>query len=430
MVEPLTYRNIHMRFGLLLSMLVCCSPAWAADDIDALAGKLNAAHKAHDYAAMEAAADEILAELPGYPLVIYLQAEARAGLHDTSGTLKALTQLADMGLYFDIDKTAEFAALHEDSGFKALQTRFTANQVQTGRVTPAFSLSEPDFIPEGLDHDPKSGDFFVASVHLRKILRVHAGKASVFATQDTGLWSVMGLRVDAAHGALWAVSSALPQMQGYDASLDGKSALFRFDLKSGALQDKYAAADGAAHQFNDLCVAPDSKVYVADSSGGVYVLAPGQKILTALVATHDLRSSQGLALSADGRHLYVADYALGLYAYDLSDGHLTRLTTPGNITGFGIDGLYRYGHSLLATQNGVTPQRVIRFDLDGSGLNVVSARILDANDPRVPEPTLFTVVGDTLYLVANSQWSRFDEHNQLPPVAQLQAPAIVQLPLR
>lgn len=419
-----------MRMGLLLLTMVCCSPAWADDDIDALAGKLNTAHKAHDYVAMGIAADQILAELPGYPLVIYLQAEARAGSHDTPGTLAALAQLADMGLYFDIGKTTEFTPLHDDSGFKALEARFTANQAQTGHVTSAFSLQEPDFIPEGLDHDPKSGDFFVGSVHLRKILRVHAGKASVFATQDAGLWSVMGLRVDAAHDSLWAVSSALPQMQGYDTSLDGKSALFRFDLKSGALQAKYAAADGDAHQFNDLCVAPDGKVYVADASGGVYVLLSGAKTLAPLAATHELRSSQGLALSADNRYLYVADYALGLYAYGVSDGRLTRLVTPAGVTGFGVDGLYRYGNSLLATQNGVTPQRVIRFDLDGGGLSVVSARTLDANDPLVPEPTLFTLVGDTLYLVANSQWSRFDEQNHLPPLDQLQAPAIVQLPLR
>jgi hypothetical protein len=106
------------------------------------------------------------------------------------------------------------------------------------------------------------------------------------------------------------------------------------------------------------------------------------------------------------------------------------MVTPTGVTGFGVDGLYRYGHSLLATQNGVTPQRVIRFELDGSGLRVVSARTLDANDPLVPEPTLFTVAGDTLYLVANSQWSRFDEQNRLPPTDQLQAPLIVGLPLR
>lgn len=419
-----------MRMGLLLSLMVCCPSAWGADDIDALAGKLNAAHKAHDYAAMGAAADGILAELPGYPLVIYLQAEARAGLHDTPGARAALSQLADMGLYFDTSKPSEFTPLHDDPGFKAVQARLAANQAQTGHTTSAFSLQEPDFIPEGIDQDAKSGDFFVASVHLRKILRVHAGKASVFATRDSGLWSVLGLRVDPAHGVLWAVSSALPQMQGYDASLDGKSALFRFDLKSGALQGKYTAADGAAHQFNDLCVAPDGTVYAADASGGVYMLMPGAKALTPLAATHDLRSSQGMALSADGRYLYIADYALGLYAYGLSDGHLTRLKTPAGVTGFGVDGLYRHGHSLLATQNGVTPQRVIRFALDGSGLGVVSAQVLDANDPLVPEPTLFTVVGETLYLVANSQWSRFDEQNQLPPMDQLQAPLIVRLPLR
>jgi len=31
--------------------------------------------------------------------------------------------------------------------------------------------------------------------------------------------------------------------------------------------------------------------------------------------------------------------------------------------------------------------------------------------------------------VANAQWSRFDEKNQLPPKDQLQAPLIAKLPL-
>jgi sugar lactone lactonase YvrE len=235
--------------------------------------------------------------------------------------------------------------------------------------------------------------------------------------------------VDAAHDDLWAVSGALPQMQAYEPKLDGKSALFRFDLRSGGLQASYSAADGAAHQFNDLCVAPDGEVYVADSGGGVYVWTPGAKALTPLAATHDLRSSQGLALSEDGHYLYIADYSLGIYAYDLSAGTLMHITTPTDVTSFGVDGLYVHGHSLLATQNGVTPQRVIRFDLDSSGLHITGAHTLDVNDPQVPEPTLFTAVGDTLYLVANSQWSRFDEHMQLPSLDKLQKPLIVKLPI-
>jgi sugar lactone lactonase YvrE len=241
---------------------------------------------------------------------------------------------------------------------------------------------------------------------------------------------VLGLRADPAHGALWAVSEVLPQMQDYDPKLEGKSALLRFDLHSGALKGTYLAADGAAHGFNDLTVAPDGSVYVADDSGGVFVLPQGAQALKALTPAGALLSSQGLALSADGRYLYIADYGAGLYAYDLKDSRLLRVNVPADACVFGIDGLYRYGHDLVATQNGIEPQRVIRYALDKTGLAISRATVLDANDPLVPEATLITVVGDTLYLVANSQWSRFDDQGHLPPADTLQTPLIAELPLR
>jgi hypothetical protein len=59
-----------------------------------------------------------------------------------------------------------------------------------------------------------------------------------------------------------------------------------------------------------------------------------------------------------------------------------------------MDGLYLYGHDLVATQNGIEPQRVIRYRLDSAGLAIASDEVLDANDPLVPEPTLITVVGE------------------------------------
>lgn len=418
-----------MRQILSCSLLLLCISAHAADDLGSLATQMNAAHKAHDYAAMEADADKILALIPDYPQVIYLLAEARAGRGDQVGTLAALGRLADMGLYFDIQKNPGFTAQQKSAGFQALVTRFAANLKPVGQMTPAFRLTEPDLIPEGITYDPKSGDFFVASVHLRKILRVHQGKASSFAARDAGLWSVMGLRADPAHGSLWAVSEALPQMQGYDTKLAGHSALFCFDLKSGALKAEYLPPDSDPHGFNDLTVASDGSVYVADDSGGVFVLAAGAKALKPLTAPGTLLSSQGLALSPDEHILYIADYGAALYAYSFADSKLLRVGVPDTVSTFGIDGLYLHGHDLVASQNGVEPQRVMRYRLDDTGLAVASAQVLDANDPMVPEPTLLTVVGDELYLVTDSQWSRFDDAGKLPATGQLQAPLIAKLPL-
>jgi len=420
-----------MRICLLFCLALCSTAAFGAEDFATLAGQLNAAHKAGDYATMEADVDKLLALRPGYPRLEYLLAVARIHRGDQAGALAALKQMADQGVYTNLAKSADFATVKDSPAFQALAARFAALLRPVATSAPGFHLAEPDFIPEGIAYDPGSGDFFVASVHLRKIVRVHAGQESEFADRGAGLWSVLGIKADPAHGALWAVTSALPQMQDYDPKLEGRSALFCFDLKSGARQATYPMpADGAEHELNDLTVGPDGSVYAADGNGGVYVLAPQAKALALLTPAGALESAQGLALSPDGRYLYVADYERGLYAYEFASGKLLRLSTPAAINAYYVDGLVFHGHDLVAVQNAAEPQRVTRFHIDATGLAITGADDLDSADPQVPEPTLETVVGDRLYLVANSQWSRFDDQNHLAPMDQLQRPSIVQVQLK
>ncbi len=418
-----------MRAVLLLCLGFCT--AALADDFATLAGALNAAHKAGDYATMEADADKLLALRPGYPRLEYLLAVARIQRGDQAGALEALGRVADAGMYVELSKSKDFAAIATSPGFRPITARFAALLTPVAHLQPGFRLKEADFIPEGIAYDSGSGDFFVASVHLREIVLVHAGQESLFADRNSALWSVLGIKADPAHGALWAVTSALPQMQGYDPRLAGKSALLRFDLKSGALQASYPVpVDGLEHELNDLTVAPDGSVYAADGDGGVYVLAPDGKALSPLTAPASLESAQGLALSPDGRYLYIADYERGLYAYEFSSRKLLRLKTADKLSPYYVDGMVLYGHDLVTVQNAVEPQRVIRFHLDSTGLALTGAEILDSADPSLPEPTLAALVGDKLYIVANSQWSRFDDQGRLAPMDQLQPPCIVELPLK
>lgn len=419
-----------MRHCLFLCLTLYAATSLAADDFTTLAGQLKAAHKAGDYAAMETDAEKLLALRPGYPRLEYLLAVARVHRGDTPGTLEALGRVAEAGIYVDLGPITDFAALKDQPAFQALVARFAALRRPVAKAAPGFRLAEPDFIPEGIAYDPGSGDFFVASVHLREIARVHGGKETAFAGAEAGLWSVLGIKVDAAHGALWAVTSALPQMTGYAAALKGRSALCRFDLKTGAVQGSYPVpGDGTDHELNDLTVAPDGTVYAADGNGGVYLLSPGAKALIPLTAAGALESAQGLALSADGRYLYISDYGRGLYAFDFADKQLLRLKVSDGVNPYYVDGMVLYGHDLVAVQNAAEPQRVTRFRLSPDGLAITDVEVLDSADPLAPEPTLATVVGDELYLVANSQWSRFDDAGRLPPKEQLQAPSIVKLPL-
>lgn len=428
-MRRLSVHSFGVHAVLLVGAVSLSVPAFAADQIDALAGKINAAHHAHQYASMEADLGQLLTLLPGYPRGIYFMAMAHADRGDRSGAFRALDRLAEMGLSFDIRKQADFAALRDTPEFTLLEQRFAANLKPTGLAEPAFRLTEKDFIPEGIAYDPASGDFFVSSVHLRKIVRVHHGRISTFADRRSGLYSVLGIRVDAKHGALWATSAAMPQTQGFDTKMQGRTALFRFDLHTGALLASNPLPQTGNHALNDLNVAPDGTVYVADGNGGVYVLKSGARQLVPLTPAGALRSAQGLALSANGSKLYVADYDGGLFAFDLKTGRLIRVATPPGVCVYGIDGLYADGNDLVATQNGIKPMRIVRYRLGDGGLAIKSAEVLDANDPLVPEPTLLTVVDNTVYVVANSQWSRFDANGHLPLDGSLQAPLIAKLPL-
>jgi sugar lactone lactonase YvrE len=412
-----------------LCALLLAAPAFATRQVDTLAARANAAYHAHQYPAMEADVGKLLELLPGFLQGIYFQAIARAGQGDRDGAFRALERLAGMGLYFDIRKQAILKGLRDAPGFAAVEQRFAANLKQVGSVEPAFELAGKDFLPEGIARDPDSGDFFVSSVHLRKIVRVHQGHVTAFADRRSGLDGVLGIRTDAARGVLWVTSAALPQMQGYDPKDKGRTALFRFDLRDGARSGIYRLPEDGDHQFNDLDVAPDGTVYVADGNGGIYVLKPGASRLEPLTSPGALRSAQGLAVSSDGNHLYVADYAGGLFIVDPETRKLKRMRAPSDVCVYGIDGLSMVDGDLVATQNGIQPQRIVRYRLGGKGLAVKSVEVLDANDPRVPAPALLTVVNHTLYVVANSQWSRFDDRGRPKEGAVLRAPRIVKLAL-
>lgn len=418
-----------MRILSLLLLLGLALPAYA-DDLAAVADRINTAHKAKDYAAMEQGALEFLALVPNQPRAYYLLALARTNRGDTPGALEALGRMAEMGVHVEVDKAPELRALESAPGWKPLAERFAALLNPLGRASAAFRLREPDFIPEGVTHDPRSGDFFVSSVRLRKIVRVRAGKEVPFADRSAGLWGVLGMQVDAHGGSLWAASSALPQIEGYEEKLKDKTALFRFDLKTGKLLASYAPpADGAEHELNDVALGPDGSVYAADGSGGVYVLDPGAQALRLLTPPGALHSAQGMAVTPDGSRLYVSDYASGLFAYDLKESRLTRLAVADGIYDCYVDGLALRGRDLVVTQNAAEPQRLAYFRLDDSGLKVWGVQVLLAADPQATEPTLFTLAGDDVYMVADSQWSRFDGKNQLPSKDQLQLPLILKVAL-
>jgi len=346
--------------------------------------------------------------------------------------MKWFVILAEMGLRFDLEDE-DLASLKGTPGYEDLKKKFKANMTPVSSSTKAFSLKQRDLFPEGIAYDGNTKSFLVGSIYHRKIDRVDPdGSVTNFisAARD-GMWSVLGLAVDAKRRELLACSSAIDQTRGLVKADLGKSGIFRFNLDTGKLMKRYLLDNkNGTHNLGDLTIAANGDVYASDSdSGDIYRIKAGSDELTVFLHSKELRSPQGLCFSADGKRLYLADYSYGLFAIDMKTRALTRLDFAKPQALYGLDGLVMHGNSLIGIQNGLEPNRIVRWDLDATGLKVGQGKVLEANHRLYAEPTLGTLVGDTFYFVATSQWGSYDDDNRPLPNKELKPIQILALKL-
>jgi len=114
-------------------------------------------------------------------------------------------------------------------------------------------------------------------------------------------------------------------------------------------------------------------------------------------------------MSPDQRHIFVPDYSRGIGILDLATKHVAWLTSQTPHALSGIDGLYLYGRTLIATQNGTSPERVVRFELDKSLTQVESESIVDRSTPTLGDPTHGVIVNGSFYYIGNSGWDMIED---------------------
>ena len=173
-------------------------------------------------------------------------------------------------------------------------------------------------------------------------------------------------------------------------------------------QVRVPAPEGVA--VSDLTIGRDATVYASDPiGGGIYRKPIGGTELEAVAEPGTFRSPQGLALSEDGKRLYVSDYRYGLAIIDLASGGVHRLVSDVPAMLDGIDGLFRHGNELIAIQNGTSPMRITAFALSDDGERITGARTLEQAHPDWTEPLGGSISGGALYYIATGQWDRYDK---------------------
>jgi sugar lactone lactonase YvrE len=421
-----------MRNGFVTAALaaVMAAAAHAADDpVRVLDQQATAAYRAGDYAGFLQASRALQEAIPWSLRARYNLACGYALTGAPAEALKVLEDIAAREVAMDIGADDDLASLRALPAFKALQERMKSFAAPLGEAAVAFMLPETDLIPEGVAHDPKTGAFFVTSVRHRKIVRRAAdGSVKDFtaAAQD-GLLSAVAPAVDPARRALWVSSSGSERMVGGKKEDEARSLLAEYDLDAARLRRKVEPPAGAG--VSDIAVLPSGDVVASDPrGGGVYLLDAGAGRWRTLVAPGAIRSPQGLAPTADGKSVYVADYARGVARVATADGALRWLETPPSVATTGVDGLALANGWLIAIQNGIEPHRVVGWRLDPSGDRVVSSRTLVRGHATFDEPTLGTVVGPDFVFVANSQYRHFRRDGTLDAAA-LKAPVVLRTAL-
>jgi len=324
------------------------------------------------------------------PAMLYDTASERAGKGDREGALAVLERLDALGWSY-CPAGRDMPGLGELPRYRALCTRMKARAPHVLRATVALTLADPELAPEGIAYDDEAGAVYVGSTAKRKIVRVGAdGAVSDFATRDSGLYGVLGVRVDVAHRLLWAASSALPSMAGYEPRDAGHAALFAFDLDTGVLRERLPMSDGPSHLLNDVAIAPDGTAYVTDTeAGAVWRHRRDDRGLSAWLPAGSLRYPNGIA--CDGTRVLVA-HASGIAVVSAATGERADLEVPAGATLGGVDGLYVDGDTVFAVQNGFGSSRVVRADLDARHGRALRIAVLESAHPALETPTTAALV--------------------------------------
>jgi hypothetical protein len=403
----------------------------ARDELAALRKQAHAAREAGDHSGYLQGTLKVRTLLNNYPSAILSVARAYMEAGDSEKALDALTEFADLGQMDDgmIDGSNKtFAPLADSPRYKAVLEKFAQNKMPASTAETAFSLSDPGLVAEDIDFDPASKSFLITSVLEKKIVRVSESGAATDFAQSPSHWPMLAIKIDAARKLVWATEVALDGFTAAPKADWGRSAVLCFDYATGKLLRRVEGPAGAA--LADVVLAPNGDLILSDGEkGGVYRLRNGN---LQLMDGTDFISPQTAAMLPDGKRVFVPDYLRGIGILDLDSGSLKWLVqqaTPGAALN-GVDGLYFHRGSLFVTQNGTSPERVVRLKLDPSFSRIVSSEIIERNTPTLGDPTHGVFVGDDFYYIANSGWSELDDHGNLKPGSKLTAAHIMRFKTR
>ena len=353
---------------------------------------------------------------PSHPTITYNIAATQALLSNYDEATKNLSRAILMNTSLWPEEDADFDKLKSQNAFIELSHLKEEVEAEVAQSNISFTLNESDLHPESIAYDETTNTFYVGSVHKNKIISYDPATKSVQdwkTKNEDGLWAVMGMKVNEESRELWVCTTATMEMSNYDSTLEGSTAVHRYNLATGEFIKRYVLNGG--HWFGDLVIHPSGDVYISDSrSPIIYVIRKGEDELEVFQDfSKELYNLQGVCFDKEGKNLFIADYKTGLYRFNMNSGRLDFIKHMDRVITKGVDGLYFYNNNLIAIHNGVKPFRVCRYLLNEDQTSIIDYEYIDKARTELDEPTLGVLVKNRFYYVANSAWGKYDKEGNL-----------------
>ena len=112
----------------------------------------------------------------------------------------------------------------------------------------------------------------------------------------------------------------------------------------------------------------------------------------------------------------VATYSHGLMQLDLSSKKLSQLKGyADSVKAYSLDGLVYWNNTIIGVYNGGADNKdnaIIQYSLNDAGNKIISERTIDKGNDLFREPTTAALVGNKLYVVANSYLTFYNANNE------------------
>jgi sugar lactone lactonase YvrE len=309
---------------------------------------------------------------------------------DVANAVRWLTRLDELGWRLGL-RPDSFRSSNGDAAFEQIAAKLEKREQAVHRTRTAFTFPrERRIVSEGVAYDPVD-DVFYFSGGKATLLRVDRnGNSTDLPIDPPGeTFARLGMDVDAERRQIWVINAVFDPAA--PPSEKGMSGLSVYDLRDGRLLRRVMHGPGG--YLNDLTLLKDGTAFVTDTGlNQVLRLRPSAEAFE--VWADGFYDPNGIAVSADERALYVADFR-GINAVDLATQSRHVLETDTLL--HGIDGLTEHRGALIGIQNVLGRPRVVRvYPAEKNRVEV-----LESKNPILNVPATGVVAGEEYFFLAN-----------------------------